>query len=83
LQLAVEGWARSRFGVAVVEGADRLAAAGCPPAEAAEAVALVQSCERLRFAPSLADPADALANLRLRVARLVATTPHHADKLEK
>jgi hypothetical protein len=83
LQLAVEGWARTRFGVAVVEGADRLAAAGCPPAEAAEAVALVQSCERLRFAPSLADPADALANLRLRVARLVATTPQHADTLEK
>jgi hypothetical protein len=82
LQLAVEDWARTRFGVAVGEGADRLAAAGCPPAEAAEAAALVQSCERLRFAPSLADPADALANLRLRVARLVATTPHHADTLE-
>jgi hypothetical protein len=83
LQLAVEGWARSRFSVAVTEGAERLAAAGCPSTEAAEAVALVQTCERLRFAPSLANPADALANLRLRVARLIGTTLHHADTLEK
>jgi hypothetical protein len=82
LQLAVEGWARTRFGVAVAEGADRLAAAGCPQAEADEAVALVRACERLRFAPSLADPADAIANVRLRVARLVATAPHHADTLD-
>ena len=82
LQLAVEDWARTRFGVAVGEGADRLVAAGCKAAEAAEAVTLVRACERLRFAPSLADPADALANLRLRVARLVATTPDHADTLE-
>jgi hypothetical protein len=78
----VEDWARTRFGVAIGEGADRLVAAGCKAAEAAEAVTLVRACERLRFAPSLADPADALANLRLRVARLVATTPHHADTLE-
>jgi hypothetical protein len=83
LQLAVESWARTRFGVAVAEGADRLAAAGCPAAEAAEAVALVQVCERLRFAPSLAEPADAIANVRLRIERLVATPAHRADTLER
>jgi hypothetical protein len=82
LQLKVEGWARARFGVAVTEGGDRLADAGCARADAAEAVALVQACERLRFAPSLADPADAVANVRLRVERLVATPPHRADTLD-
>ena len=75
LQLAVEGWARTRFSVAVAEGPSRLVAAGCPPDDADEAVALVRACERLRFAPSLQDPADALANLRLRVARLLGERP--------
>jgi len=83
LQLAVESWARTRFGVAVADGADCLVAAGCPSADAAEAVALVQACERLRFAPSLVEPADAIANVRLRVERLVTTVPHDADTLEK
>jgi len=83
LQLAVEAWARSRFGATVAEGADRLTAAGCPQAEAAEATELVRTCERLRFAPSLTEPADALPNLRLRVARLVATTLQRADRLEQ
>ena len=83
LQIAVESWARSRFGVTLAEGADRLATAGCPAVEATEAVALVEACERLRFAPSLADPTDALVNLRHRVSRLLATTPQHADKLKK
>jgi hypothetical protein len=83
LQLAVESWARSRFGVTVAEGAERLATAGCPAVEAAEAVALVEACERLRFASSLADPTDALVNLRHRVSRLLATTPQRADKLKE
>jgi hypothetical protein len=83
LQLAVEAWARDRFGVVVAEGADRLSAAGCPTTEAEEAVALVQTCERMRFAPSLADPADAIANVRLRVERLVATPAHRADTLNR
>jgi len=83
LQLTVESWARSRFGVTVAEGVGRLASAGCPAVEAAEAVALVEACERLRFAPSLADPADALANLRLRVAKLVATTLQRTDTLKE
>ena len=82
LQLAVEAWARSRFSVTVAEGVPHLVAAGCPRAEADEAVALVQACERLRFAPSLADPADALANLRVRVTRLLADFPLHADRLK-
>jgi hypothetical protein len=83
LQITVESWARSRFGVTVAEGAERLANAGCPGVEATEAVALVEACERLRFAPSLADPADALSNLRLRVARLVATRAQRTDKLNR
>jgi hypothetical protein len=83
LQLAVESWARTRFGMAVAEGADCLVAAGCPSADAAEAVTLVQACERLRFAPSLVEPADAIANVRLRVESLVTTVPHDADTLKK
>ncbi len=83
LQLTVEGWARSRFSTTVAEGAALLVSAGCPPAEADEAVALVQACERLRFAPSLQNPADALANLRVRVARLVGDVPWRADTLQR
>jgi hypothetical protein len=83
LQLAVEAWTRSRFSVTVAEGAPRLVAAGCPREDADEAVALVQACERLRFAPSLADPADALANLRVRAAHLLADSPAHAVRLER
>jgi hypothetical protein len=81
LQLTVERWARTRFSVTVAEGVARLVAAGCPPAEAEEAVTVVQACERLRFAPSLQDPADAVANLRVRAARLVGHTAEPADTL--
>ncbi len=72
LQAAVESWARERFGVGVGAGPDSLAAAGCRPSLASEAVALVQACERLRFSPGLSNPAEALPDLRLRVARLTA-----------
>jgi hypothetical protein len=81
LQLAVEAWARTRFSVTVAEGTSSLISAGCPAAKADEAVALVHACERLRFAPSLGDPADALADLRVRVARLVGDLHAHADTL--
>ena len=72
LQATVESWAHARFGVGVGAGPDRLAAAGCRPSLAAEAVALVQACERLRFSPGLSNPAESLPDLRLRVARLTA-----------
>jgi hypothetical protein len=81
LQAAVEAWARTRYGVAVAQGAERLAAAGCPAADAAEAVALVRLCERLRLAPGLADPADALADLRVRASHLTATGSAAAGRL--
>jgi len=70
LQLTVEEWARSSWGVAVGEGPERLVAAGCPARDAEEAAALIRACERLRFAPGLASPADAVADLRLRVSNL-------------
>ncbi|MGD1148940.1 MAG: hypothetical protein ABR961_13430 [Thermoanaerobaculaceae bacterium] len=82
LQLAVEEWARTSWGVAVGEGPGRLAAAGCPAADAREAVGLVQACERLRFAPGLSNPADVVADLRLRVGRLMATRSRSADRLK-
>ena len=70
IQIAVESWARTRFGLAVGVGAERLVAAGCSPALATEAMLLVQTCERLRFSPGLSNPAEALPDLRLRASRL-------------
>jgi hypothetical protein len=83
LQRAVEEWARSRFSVTIAEGPSSLISAGCPPAKADEAVTLVQTCERLRFSPSLGGPADALADLRMRVARLLGDFHPHADTLAR
>jgi hypothetical protein len=74
LALTVERWAHARFHTAVSAGAERLGAAGCPRSDAAEAVALVEACERLRFAPGLGNAAEVLPELRLRVARLTAGT---------
>jgi hypothetical protein len=82
LQLAVQAWARSRYGVAAADTPDALTAAGCPPADAAEAAALVSACERLRIAPGLGDPADTIPDLRLRVGRLTATAARAAARLE-
>ncbi len=82
LQIAVQAWARSRYGVAAVDTPDALTAAGCPLGDAAEAAALVRACERLRVAPGLTDPAETLPDLRLRVGRLTATAARAADRLE-
>ncbi len=82
LQRAVQAWAHARYGVAAVDTPDALAAAGCPPADATEAAALVRTCERLRGAPGLADPAETLPDLRLRVGRLTTTAARAAAKLE-
>ncbi len=81
LQQAVEVWARDAWGVAVGEGPARLEAAGCPVGDAAEASALVQTIERLRFAPGLSNPAEVIADLALRVARLTTTRSRSADTL--
>jgi hypothetical protein len=83
LQLTVESWSRARFGLAVGTGAERLTSAGCPPAEAAEAVFLVQACERLRFSPGLSNPAETLPDLRLRVARLTTSGWASAARLQR
>ena len=83
LQQSVEAWARGSWGVAVGEGRARLEAAGCPADDAAEAVALVQTIERLRFAPGLGSPADVVADLALRVGRLTATRSRSADTLSR
>ncbi|HQT94107.1 MAG TPA: hypothetical protein PK435_05705 [Thermoanaerobaculaceae bacterium] len=82
LQLAVQAWAHSRYGVAAADAPEALTAAGCPPADAAEAAALVNACERLRLAPGLGDPADTIPDLRLRVDRLTATAARAAARLE-
>jgi hypothetical protein len=81
LQLAVQAWAQSRYGVAAADAPEALTAAGCPPADAAEAAALVGACERLRVAPGLGDPADTIPDLRLRVGRLTATGARAAARL--
>jgi hypothetical protein len=81
LQLAVQEWARSRYGVAAADTPDALVAAGCPPADAAEAAALISTCERLRIAPGLGDPVATVPELRLRVGRLTATTARAVAKL--
>ncbi|HQU34514.1 MAG TPA: hypothetical protein PLB88_09375, partial [Thermoanaerobaculaceae bacterium] len=81
-QLAVQAWAHSRYGVAAADAPEALTAAGCPPADAAEAAALVNACERLRLAPGLGDPADTIPDLRLRVDRLTATAARAAARLE-
>ena len=72
---------RSRYGVGAADTPEALTAAGCPPADAAEAVALVRACERLRVAPGLGDPADTVPDLRLRVDRLTATAARTAARL--
>ena len=82
LQLAVQAWARSRYRVAAVDTPGALTAAGCPPADAAEAAAIASACERLRVAPGLGDPAATLPDLRLRVGRLTATAARAAARLE-
>ena len=82
MQLAVERWVRSRWGVAASSGPAGWTAAGCPAADAEEAASLIRACERLRVSPGLADPADAVPGLRLRVRRLTATGEAPADRLE-
>ena len=42
-----------------------------------------QACERMRFAPGLSNPADVVADLRLRVGSLMATRSRTADRLTK
>ena len=81
LHAAVERWARTRFGVADPGSAEAMQSAGCPAADAAEAAALLQGCERLRFSPGLASLAELLPDLRLRVSRLTGEGLQATDRL--